>query len=333
MNINNKKSKLDISVAIPVYNEEKSIIPLLESLFAQTYKPKEIIISDGGSKDKTIELINNFIKKNSSENILVKIIGRKGKCRGAGRNIAIENSRSKYIALIDAGHIANQNWLKLFAEIILKNNNIDIIFGSVKPLTDNFFNKIISSFILGNKKHEGIIINTVASIIIKKTVFEKIGYFIESPNGSYVVEDLNFLNKIKKSKTIRSLHCKSAYTNWIVSENYYQILEKYTSYSIGAINSGYFNIWHKNVFRNLIFLLLLIYLSLNYLNIFLLIIFLFTLFFLRAFFYLNKNKWFNDSNIIMKIKYIFNLNFLLILIDYAAIKGFSLWIFKKLKIR
>ena len=114
MNINNKKSKLDISVAIPVYNEEKSIIPLLESLFAQTYKPKEIIISDGGSKDKTIELINNFIKKNSSENILVKIIGRKGKCRGAGRNIAIENSRSKYIALIYqhsdllAGHLYQQ---------------------------------------------------------------------------------------------------------------------------------------------------------------------------------------------------------------------------------
>ena len=333
MDINSNNSKLDISVAIPVYNEEKNIIPLLESLFTQTYQPKEIIISDGGSNDKTITLINDFIKKNNSENILIKIIGRKGKCRGAGRNIAIKNSSSKYVALIDAGHIADKNWLELFVEIILKKNNVDIIFGSVKPIKDNFFNKIISSFVLGNKKHDEMIINTVASIIIKKTVFEKIGYFIESPNGSYVVEDLNFLNKIKKSKTIRSLHCKSAYTNWIVSENYYQILEKYTSYSIGAINSGYFHIWHKNVFRNLIILILLIYLSLNFLNIFLLIILLLTLFFFRAFFYLNKNQWFNESNNLMKIKYLVNLNFLLILIDYAAIKGFYLWILKKLKLK
>ena len=51
---------MNISLCITVKNEEKSIGPLLDSIFAGTKKPDEIIIVDGGSTDKTLSVINNY---------------------------------------------------------------------------------------------------------------------------------------------------------------------------------------------------------------------------------------------------------------------------------
>ena len=48
---------MKVSVCITVFNEEGSIGELLDSLLKQTKKPGEIVIVDGGSKDKTVDVI------------------------------------------------------------------------------------------------------------------------------------------------------------------------------------------------------------------------------------------------------------------------------------
>ena len=51
---------MKISVVIPTFNEELSIQKTLNSLVAQTLKPCEIIIADGGSTDNTLRVIEQF---------------------------------------------------------------------------------------------------------------------------------------------------------------------------------------------------------------------------------------------------------------------------------
>ena len=51
-----------ISVIIPVYGVEKYISQCLESVINQTYKNLEIIVVNDGTKDKSVEVINNFLK-------------------------------------------------------------------------------------------------------------------------------------------------------------------------------------------------------------------------------------------------------------------------------
>jgi glycosyltransferase involved in cell wall biosynthesis len=52
-----------LSVISPVYNEESSILPFLESLQAQTWPDFELVIVDDGSTDRTVEMIESYLPR------------------------------------------------------------------------------------------------------------------------------------------------------------------------------------------------------------------------------------------------------------------------------
>ena len=56
------KQNIEVSVVMPVYNEEKYIKKCVESLLLQDYPQEKIewIFVDGGSKDNTVEILNNY---------------------------------------------------------------------------------------------------------------------------------------------------------------------------------------------------------------------------------------------------------------------------------
>jgi len=54
---------IKISLICTVLNEQKSMGAFLDSIEIQTKKPDEIVIVDGGSNDKTVEIIKNYKKK------------------------------------------------------------------------------------------------------------------------------------------------------------------------------------------------------------------------------------------------------------------------------
>lgn len=98
-----------ISVIIPTLNEEKYISKCLDSILEQSYPGElEIIVSDGSSTDKTIEIINGYC--NTHQNI--KLINNPNKYQASGRNLGIEEAAADIIAYIDAHSYAEQDWLE-----------------------------------------------------------------------------------------------------------------------------------------------------------------------------------------------------------------------------
>ena len=59
-----------VTVGIPVYNGEKSILAALKSISDQTYKNIEIIVSDNCSTDRTASIVNSYAKENPNVKLI-----------------------------------------------------------------------------------------------------------------------------------------------------------------------------------------------------------------------------------------------------------------------
>ncbi len=88
-----------VSIITPSYNSEKFIEETIKSVIKQTYNNWEMIIVDDCSTDKTCEIVNSWIVRDKR----IKLI-RKQENSGAAdsRNIALENSKGRFIAYLDA---------------------------------------------------------------------------------------------------------------------------------------------------------------------------------------------------------------------------------------
>ena len=90
-----------ISVILPIRNEQKFIGELLNSIISQNY-PKEmyeIIVCDGMSEDKTLDIVKKFQSKNNN----LKIIQNQKKIVPVGFNIGLNEAVGDIIIRLD-GH-------------------------------------------------------------------------------------------------------------------------------------------------------------------------------------------------------------------------------------
>lgn len=119
-----------VSIAMATYNGEKYILKQLLSLVHLKYPNYEIVISDDGSTDNTIQIIKSMQKKYP-----IILVHNKGK-HGLNENFhnAIKHTSGEYIALCDQDDI----WLSDKLDNLLERiDNFDIIYGNVKVIDSN----------------------------------------------------------------------------------------------------------------------------------------------------------------------------------------------------
>ena len=317
--INFENKIISISVVIPAYNEEKTISKLIEALLEQTYMPDEIIINYKKSKDKTKEIISKYCENN--KNII--LINRVGICRGSARNEAANLSKSQYIAFIDAGIIPDKNWLMNFINNIKKNKS-EIVFGSVYFSPNNFLEESYAVTFFDKSKGLDYICPSVASMLIKRDVWNKIELFPISKDGSYVVEDLRFINSIIKSKIFISYDSK-AKVNWLIDLNIKKLFFRFLNNSYGGLKTGFFKSWHLGLIRNIAIFLFIFLISFLVSKKFIFLIIFLILY--KSFNYLKISLWFKKSNFLKKILYLIITSLFFILIDIASLIGLIKWVF------
>ena len=119
-----------LSVIIPAYNEEKTILPILEKVCQVKLGAiqLEIIIIDDCSKDKTVALTETFIREHKDFNIrLIKQERNKGK--GAALHKGIAAATGEYLIIQDADLEYDPNEYKDLLEPVFK-DNADAVYGS-----------------------------------------------------------------------------------------------------------------------------------------------------------------------------------------------------------
>jgi GT2 family glycosyltransferase len=123
----------DISVIIPALNEEKYLPRCLESLSRQSRKEElEIIVVDGGSNDRTVEVAMQYAHK-----VIVK-----PSPVGVGRNIGAKRAEGKVLAFIDADTMACENWIEEIARTFDSSSNAAGVTGPTLPYEGTELDKL-----------------------------------------------------------------------------------------------------------------------------------------------------------------------------------------------
>jgi glycosyltransferase involved in cell wall biosynthesis len=115
------------SIIVPVLNEERKMPVLLESIFRQSFRPIEVIMVDGGSKDRTCEAIAQRASEWNSQEFRITLVNEivDGQRSAAhARNLGIRESKGEYVLLIDADIILSDVNIVNGLERALQNHEI-----------------------------------------------------------------------------------------------------------------------------------------------------------------------------------------------------------------
>ncbi|MEJ5330084.1 MAG: glycosyltransferase family 2 protein [Desulfobaccales bacterium] len=211
-----------VSIIIPTYNRSHTILRSVNSVLHQTYRNFEIIIVDDGSTDNTEKLIMNL---NSTQIKYIKHSINKG--AAAARNTGVIAAKGEYIAFQDSDDEWHPDKLRKQIDIF-QNLSLDVgmiytdmwrihnkkkyYFSSphIMPEDGIIYNKALNDYLAGIG---------LATAIIRREVFSKIGYF---DNNFPRLIDYEFF--VRLSKNYKFFHIRDPlvlyyYTKASITDN------------------------------------------------------------------------------------------------------------------
>lgn len=167
---------MNISVIIPTYNRYEVLKRALASVYAQIHKPKEVIIIDDGSTDKTSQILKLFPD--------AIYIYQKNSGVSSARNLGIKKAKYDWIAFLDSDDEWHPNKLQEHLELHLENKNLQMSYTDEKWIRDVKEVKLPKKY----KKFGGDIFKECLShciiapsaTIMHKDLLHRVGFFDES---------------------------------------------------------------------------------------------------------------------------------------------------------
>lgn len=203
-----------ISVILPVFNREKYIGEAIQSIIEQNYDGDiEIIISDDGSTDRSLEIAASFGSK-------IRILQKPKSCLSQGvsgtRNRAIEAATQPYIAFLDSDDFYLPNHLNRMATVLEQHPKAGFVFARLLEMKECEAESFCRPWTKGrvSKRNEryaavsGHLLHT-NTLLIRREVFREVGHFDERLRNR---EDSDLWMRInEKYRGVFADHCGAVY--------------------------------------------------------------------------------------------------------------------------
>lgn len=246
--------RLDVSLVIPVRNEEESLPALLDSIRRQTYQPAEVILVDGGSTDATVKLARQMAASYAG----LRVIETTGATPGRGRNIGTGAARMEWIAFTDAGIRLEPTWLENLVRVAQADAEVSVVYGNFEAVDGSFFERCAALVYLppkverANGRARG---PFIASTLLRRDVWEAVGGFPDLR----AAEDLFFMEHIARLK-FKTAYAPHATVWWQLQPTLKKTFHRFMLYSKHNVWVGRQWDWHYPVARQyavwLVFLVL-----------------------------------------------------------------------------
>lgn len=218
----NKSPK--ISIVVTSYNYEKYITETLDSLVNQTYKNFEVIVVDDGSKDNSVNIIKEYLKK---YNFIHFYQHENGCNKGIIKSmlLALSKATGEYVAFCESDDYWSLDYLEekvkiinTFANPVIIINDIEL-FGNLKKckafadvhlnfLKSNIYTRTINNITYDDLKNRNLIL-TWSCVMIKNEDLLKCD-FLSNPRPS-AIDWWVYKQLIAKNNTIFYVNKKLTY--------------------------------------------------------------------------------------------------------------------------
>lgn len=188
-----------VSIVIPTYNREKLLPRAIESVLSQNFEGEiEIIISDDGSTDNTLNIANSYGDQ-------VKLLLKPADCKTQGpsstRNRGIAAATKPYVLFLDSDDYFFPGHIKKMVNAIEANPDFGYVFCRILEINESTTPPTFSLWTKAEIGEREIINLNIAShnvaqtngFIFKKEVFDKVGVFHED---IYHGEDIDLWMRI-----------------------------------------------------------------------------------------------------------------------------------------
>ncbi len=198
-----------VSVIVPAKNEEKNIVNCLDSLVRQNYKNLEIIVVDDRSDDSTPQILEDYSVKIKIPFKVVRI--EKLPPGWTGKNHAMmagsRAARGEWLLFTDADTTHSRESVSTSLECAIE-RNIDFLTLAPEAECRTFWEKTVQPLAVGslaiwfepkkiNDSKSAVVLANGQFILIKKTVYEKVGG--NESVKDLVVEDVELARKVRQA--------------------------------------------------------------------------------------------------------------------------------------
>lgn len=173
-----------ISVVVPLYNHERYIHQTLDSVFSQTRPPHEVIVIDDGSRDGSAAAVEGLLSRHPN------LIFWRHPNRGAHAtiNAGIHRASGDYVAVLNSDDLFHPKRFAAMGEVLDRQANTDAVFSDLSFIDDDgrsigndWYNQAMAfhrkSDDLALTLINGNIFMTTSNLMIRRSVFDDIGYF------------------------------------------------------------------------------------------------------------------------------------------------------------
>jgi biofilm PGA synthesis N-glycosyltransferase PgaC len=145
---------IPVSIIVPAYNEEVTVVETVKSLLALDYNLYEIIVVDDGSKDTTSKKLieafdmqpirrpiqrkiacqpEEFVYETAMQKVPLTLIRKKNGGKADSLNMGINACRYPYFICMDADSVLQHDSLSKIVRPLLENENVVAVGGVVRP--------------------------------------------------------------------------------------------------------------------------------------------------------------------------------------------------------
>lgn len=217
---------MKISLIATVKDAGPHIGEFLASVAAQTRRPDEIVIVDGGSTDGTVEALR--------ADAAVSLIEEPGANIPRGRAIAIAAATHDVIAVTDADCVLDAEWLSRMERLI--SDGADVAMGFTRPICEGLFQAYAAAAHIPDPDEvdEATFMPSSRSLAFRREAYEAAGGY---PEWLDIGEDMYLNHRWRERGTDMRLD-REAVVSWRVRPTAAEMWRQYAGYARGDAIAG-----------------------------------------------------------------------------------------------